>query len=140
MSEVLRPAGRYESVVIHQGIAYVSGQLPRQGNQMQFVGRIGRELTLEEGCEAARLCAARALTVLEQALGGRMRIIRLLRVTGHVSSLEDFTHQSQVLDAASSYFEQELGPQGAHARTACGVYNLPQGAPVCIEVQAAVRD
>ncbi len=140
MSEVLRPGGRYESVVVHQGIAYVSGQLPRMGNELQFVGRIGRELTLEEGCEAARLCAARALHVLEQALGGRMRIIRLLRVTGHVSGLEDFTQQSQVLDAASSYFERELGPQGSHARTACGVYSLPRGAPVCIEIQAAVRD
>ena len=136
----LKPAGHYESVVVHGGIAYVSLQLPRVGNELRFVGRVGRELTTEQGCEAARVCAMRALAVLDNALGSRMRIIRMLRVSGHIAGVEDFTEQSYILDAASVLFERELGPRGAHARSVFGVHALPGGAPVGIEIQVAVHD
>ncbi|HCI1785505.1 RidA family protein, partial [Pseudomonas aeruginosa] len=78
--------GAYQPVVLHAGIAYVSGQLPRQHGELRWTGKVGSELDLEQARQAARLCAARCLQALEEALGGLQRVERLLKVTGYVAS------------------------------------------------------
>ncbi|AYF71004.1 RidA family protein [Pseudomonas aeruginosa] len=132
--------GAYQPVVLHAGIAYVSGQLPRQHGELRWTGKVGSELDLEQARQAARLCAARCLLALEEALGGLQRVERLLKVTGYVASAAGFVQQPAVIDAASEYFDEVLGgARGGHARAAVGVAELPRGAAVEVELIAAVR-
>lgn len=131
--------GLYSPVVVHAGIAYVSGQLPRLNNELQFGGKVGRDVDLRSAREAARLCAHQCLSALEQALGSLDRVERLLKVTGYVACTEDFAQQPAVIDAASALFQERLGDRGAHARAAIGVFSLPRGACVEVELTAAVR-
>lgn len=135
-----RAGGLYSPVVIHQGIAYVSGQLPRLNNQLQFAGRVGAGIDMSTAREAARLCAMQALAALDRELGGLGRLVRLLKLTGYIACTEGFTQQPLVLDAASEYFTEVLGTRGEHARSAIGVLALPHGAAVEVEIMAAVRE
>lgn len=135
-----RPGGLYAPVVIHQGVAHVSGQLPRRDGQLVHWGRVGERVDLADAREAARLCAMQALAALDQELGGLGRLVRLLHLTGYVACTPEFGQQPQVVDAASGYLHDVLGARGAHARAAIGVYALPHGAPVEIVLTAAVRD
>lgn len=109
--------GAYQPVVLHAGIAYVSGQLPRQHGELRWTGKVGSELDLEQARQAARLCAARCLQALEEALGGLQRVERLLKVTGYVASAAGFVQQPAVIDAASEYFDEELGARGGGGGT-----------------------
>ncbi|MBC7942400.1 MAG: RidA family protein [Chitinophagaceae bacterium] len=135
-----RVGGKYSPVVVHQGIAYVSGQLPRLNNELQFAGKAGREIDLPTAREAARLCAMQCLAALDKELGGLHRVVRLLKITGYVASAEGFTDQPLVIDAASEYFDEVLGLRGGHARAAIGVFELPRGASVEVELMSAVRE
>lgn len=100
--------GAYQPVVLHAGIAYVSGQLPRQHGELRWTGKVGSELDLEQARQAARLCAACCLLALEEALGGLQRVERLLKVTGYVASAAGFVQQPAVIDAASEHFAEPL--------------------------------
>ena len=103
-------------MVLHAGIAYVSGQLPRQHGELRWTGKVGSELDLEQARQAARLCAARCLLALEEALGGLQRVERLLKVTGYVASAAGFVQQPAVIDAASEYFDEVLGARRPRPR------------------------
>ena len=135
----LAAGGLYSPVVVHAGIAYVSGQLPRLNNEVQFGGRVGRDIDLATAQAAAELCALQCLSALEKALGSLDRVERLLKITGYVACIENFTQQPIVIDAASAIFLKMLGERGAHARAAVGVAALPRGACVEVELMAAVR-
>lgn len=135
-----QPGGSYLPVVIHDGIAYVSGQLPRLNNELQFLGKVGDDIDLVTAREAARLCAMQCLAALDKELGGLARVVRLLKVNGYVASAVGFTQQPAVIDAASEYFAEVLGARGQHARAAVGVAELPRGAAVEIELMAAIRE
>lgn len=134
-----KPGGNYVPVVIHNGIAYVSGQLPRRGEELLFSGKVGAEVDLATAQQAAALCAELCVTALAEAVGGIERIEQLLRVTGYVASAAGFNAQSQVMNGASDRFVDLLGEAGRHARTSIGVAELPRGATVEIDVIAAVR-
>jgi enamine deaminase RidA (YjgF/YER057c/UK114 family) len=97
------PTRRCSPVVVHNGIAHVSGQLLRIDGQITCLGLLGDTVSLEEGIAAARVCALNALSVLELALGNLDRIERFLRVTGFVASKPAFTQQPKVIDGASTY-------------------------------------
>ncbi len=140
LPEPSRAGGKYQPVVVHKAIAYVSGQLPRRNGELQFPGKVGRDLDVATARDAARLCAMQALAALDQELGGLARLERILRVTGYVACVEGFTDQARVIDAASEYLDEVLGARGAHARAAIGVFELPRGAAVEIEMMAAVRE
>ena len=125
-------------VVVHRSIAHVSGQLPRIDGRITCLGLLGETVSLEEGIEAARVCALNALSVLELALGSLDRIEQFLRVTGFVASKADFTQQPKVIDGASDVFYAVFGDAGRHARSAIGVAALPHGAAVEVELSVAV--
>jgi len=125
-------------VVVHNGVAHVSGQLPRIDGRITCLGVLGDTVSLEEGIQAASVCALNALSVLELALGNLDRIQQFLRVTGFVVSGANFTQQPIVIDGASRIFHSVFGDAGRHARSAIGVTALPHGAAVEVELSVAV--
>ncbi len=127
-----------DSVVVHNGIARTSGQLPRVDGALTCVGALGIDVTTEEGADAAAVCALNALSVLEGSLGTLDRIERVLTVTGYVASAPDFHEQPAVVDGASRVLAEVFGPSGRHTRSAIGVAALPRGGAVEIEVTVAV--
>jgi enamine deaminase RidA (YjgF/YER057c/UK114 family) len=139
LPEAAKPAFNYVPVVVEQGIAYVSGQLPKVGGDVAFTGRLGDSVSLEQGREAAKVCALQALACLEAALGSIDRVSRIVRLTGFVASTPDFFQQPAVIDAASELFVAVFGEAGRHARSAIGVAALPRNSPVELEVVAAIR-
>ncbi len=138
LDRVPQTAALYRPLVLHGTTAYVSGALPFDGpGQLRWRGKVGCELSLEEGKEAARLCAANLLRVLRQELGALTRIHRVLRLGGYVNTAPDFTDQHLVINGASELLVAVLGEAGQHARSAFGVAQLPLGAAV--EVDAVVE-
>jgi enamine deaminase RidA (YjgF/YER057c/UK114 family) len=128
-----------DAVVVHGGVARTSGQLPRIDGQLTCCGTLGTTVTVEEGADAAAVCALNALAVLEVALGSLDRIERVLTVTGYVASAPDFHRQPDVVDGASAVLAAVFGAAGRHTRSAVGVAALPRGGAVEIEVTVAVR-
>jgi enamine deaminase RidA (YjgF/YER057c/UK114 family) len=120
------PAGLYEPFRLDRGTGYLAAQLPSRDGNYVLLGRVGRELTVEQGVEAARLAALSALARIRQALGRFEALRGLLRVDGFVASADDFLDQPRVLDGASHLFVEALGDRGRHARTAFGVPRLPR--------------
>jgi enamine deaminase RidA (YjgF/YER057c/UK114 family) len=140
LPDVKPPAYHYVPVVVHGGIAYVSGQLPWQGDAIEHAGKVERDVTLEQAEEAARRCMLQALAWLNQSLtGGLDEVERALRVTGYVASSPGFDQQPKVIDAASEMLIKVFGPAGHHARSAIGVAELPRNAPVEIEFIFAIK-
>ena len=120
-------------------LVYVSAQLPFIAGELQYVGQVGRNLTLEQGREAAATAALNVLSQLHVALGDFEHLQSLVFVEGHVASAPDFTEQPSVLDGASALFHEVLGERAAHARSAFAPLHLPLGAPVVLVVTAQVR-
>jgi len=132
------PVAAYAPVVIHQGVAYVSGQLPRKGDGL-VKGRIGAGVSIADAKAAARLCAIGVLAVLDQALDGDLdRVIRCLQLSGFVAAPADFEAHSEVINGASELMADVFGAAGVHARAAVGVASLPFGVPVEVSAIFAV--
>ena len=134
------PHDPLDAVVIHDGVARTSGQLPRIDGKLTCLGRLGDGVTVEQGREAAAVCALNALAVLAAALGSLDRISRVLTVTGFVSSAPDFHEQPAVIDGASKVLADVFGEAGRHTRSAVGVASLPRDGAVEIEVTVALGD
>lgn len=133
-----RPAFNYLPVAVNDGVAYISGQLPRQGEGVLHPGKVGAEVTIEQAQESARLCVLYGLAALEEAVGNLDRVTRVLKVTGFVNSAPGFTGQPKVLDGASDLLQSIFGEVGRHARSAVGVGELPRNTPVEVEMIVAV--
>ena len=139
LPDAVAPAFEYVAVVVHGGFAYVSGQIPRAGTQVLMTGKLGAEVSVEEGRKAAQACVLQGLAQLKAELGDLGRVLRIVKVTGFVASAAGFTQQPQVIDAASSLLALAFADAGRHARSAIGVAELPRGVPVEIEMIAAVK-
>jgi enamine deaminase RidA (YjgF/YER057c/UK114 family) len=135
------PAGSYAPVVVHNGIGFVSGQFPLLNGLLDCRGRVGAELTIEQGRHAAVVAALNVLAQIRTTLGGFDRLRGLLRIEGYVASAPGFVAQPRVLDAASDLLVNALGPQlGRHARTAFAVSQLPLDAPIELCATFATND
>jgi enamine deaminase RidA (YjgF/YER057c/UK114 family) len=119
------PAGMYEPFRLDRGVGYLAGQFPAREGKYVLRGRVGAELSVAEGKEAAALTALVVLARIRQALDGFERLRGLLRVDGVVASSDDFLDQPAILEGASEVFLLGLGERGKHARTALGVPRLP---------------
>jgi enamine deaminase RidA (YjgF/YER057c/UK114 family) len=133
------PHDPLDAVVVHDGVARTSGQLPRIDGKLTCLGHLGADVSVEEGREAAAVCALNALAVLEAELGSLDRIARVLTVMGFVASAPDFHEQPAVIDGASKVLADVFGAAGRHTRSAVGVAALPRGGAVEIEVTVALR-
>ena len=131
------PVAAYVPVVVHDRVAYVSGQLPFVDGEL-VKGRLGEDLSVEQGQQAAQACALMILAQLEAAMIPLDRIERVLKVAAFVNSSPDFTDQPKVANGASELLAHVLGAAGRHARSAVGVPALPLGAAVEIEAIIAV--
>jgi enamine deaminase RidA (YjgF/YER057c/UK114 family) len=140
LPEATAPLYHYVPVVIHQGVAYVSGQVPRIDGNVPFTGKVGAEVSVEQARQVAEMCVLKGLSCLKAEIGSLDRIERILKVTGFVQSAPGFSRQSNVLDAASELLERIFGEKGVHARTAIGAAELPSNTPVEIDFIMAIKD
>jgi enamine deaminase RidA (YjgF/YER057c/UK114 family) len=138
LPEVGTPIASYIPMVCSGSLAFVSGQVPADGGQPLWTGRLGDGVVVEDGQKAARLCALRALAVLREGLGSLDRVRRIVKLTVFVASAPDFTQQPTVANAASELFQDVFGEAGQHARSAVGVAALPLGVPVELELIAEI--
>ncbi|MBX3538246.1 MAG: RidA family protein [Chelatococcus sp.] len=140
LPEPAKPAFNYSAVTLHNGIAYVSGQMPKVDGEVRVFGKVGAEVSLETAREEARICILQGLACLAEALGDLNRVDRILKVNGYVASAPGFNAQPKVLDAASDLLVAIFGDAGRHARAAVGVAELPRNAAVEIELIASYTD
>ena len=117
----------------------MSGQLPWRLDGSLPQGKLGAEVSLEQGQEAARLCVLNALSVLKSELGSLDRIARVIKLTGFVASASGFVNQPRVIDGASNLMLEIFAQAGQHARSAVGVAELPRSVPVEIEFVFALK-
>jgi len=129
-----KPLATYVPAVQAGVLLFLSGVLPMRDGQLAFSGKLGRELTVDQGIESARLSLLNALAIVRQELGTLDRITRVVKVVGHVASAEGFVQQPQVLNGASDLLVEIFGEAGRHSRVAVGAAELPRGAPVEIEL------
>lgn len=131
------PVASYVPVVEQGGMVYVSGQLPFVDGAL-VTGRLGENVTLEQGAAAARACGLMILAQL-QAAGVLERVERVVKLGAFISSTGDFTDQPKVANGASDLMSEVFGEAGKHARSAVGVPVLPLGAAVEVDAILAVR-
>lgn len=138
LPEPAAPVASYVAAVEAGGLLHISGQLPfRDGRVM--TGRVGDDVSLEAGQEAARACALMLVAQARAALGGDLgRVRRVVKLGVFVNSTPDFTDQPKVANGASDLMQQLFGEAGRHARAAVGVAALPLGAAVEIDAIFAI--
>ena len=137
--EAPKPVAVYAPGVQVGNFIYTSGQIPLVNGELKFKGKVGKELTMEEGYEAAKICALNCLGVAKSLLGSLDKIERIVKVTGFVNSAPGFTSQPKVIDGASELLGEIFGEKGRHARSAVGVAELPADAAVEVEMIIQVK-
>lgn len=137
--EVTPPLAAYVPAVRAGNLVFVSGQLPMFKGELVFSGKMGRDLNLEQGQEAARLAAINCLAALLQAIGSWDKFEMIVKLTGYIQSSDDFTQQPLVLNGASQLMEDIFGSCGRHSRAALGVNALPLNAACEIELIALIK-
>ena len=121
-------------------LLFVSGQLCHWQGENRFIGKLGREISLEDGKRAARLCGLNLLTQAKAALGDDLdRVVRCVKLVGFVNSMPDFTDQPQVVNGCSELMGEVFGDSGKHARSAVGLAALPGNVAVEVEAVFEVR-
>lgn len=137
LPEAPKPGGTYSPVVVVDGMAYVSGHGPVLPDGTLMSGRVGDDLTLEQGREAARVVGLTILATLRQQLGSLDRIDRIVKVLGMVNASSDFRQHPQVINGFSDLMVEIFGEAGRAARSAVGMGSLPGNIPV--EIEAIIR-
>jgi enamine deaminase RidA (YjgF/YER057c/UK114 family) len=134
-----QPLGAYRAAVQAGSLLFLSGQLPIKDGAIRYKGRVGVELTLEEGRAAAELTALNALAQIRHFLGGFGRLRQIVRLEGYVASAPGFHDQPRVLDGASELLRRVLGDRAGHARSAFAVSQLPAEAAIELIVTAELE-
>lgn len=129
--------GSYVPAVLAGELLFVAGHPPVENGAIKYKGKVGKDVTLEDGRRAAELCIINCLAAARGALGDLDRIERVVKVTGYVNSLADFEKQPDVLNGASDLLEKIWGENGRHARAAVGSISLP--ANIAVEVEAIFK-
>ncbi len=133
MGAAPKAKGNYLPFVTVGDMVYVSGQISQNDDGL-VTGVLGADFTVEQGADAAKLCAISLLTQVKIACNGDLdRLVRVVKLTGFVNSTADFTQQPQVINGASDFLVAALGDAGRHARAAVSAASLPLGVAVEIE-------
>ncbi|MEX1246124.1 MAG: RidA family protein [Thermoanaerobaculia bacterium] len=134
------PGANYVPFVRTGNLVFLTGQISQWNGERRFIGKLGREFEVEQGKQAARLCALNLIAHVRAALDGDLdRVVRCVRIAGFVNSVPEFVSQSQVLNGASDLFVEVFGDAGRHARMAVGVSALPYDVAVEVEGVFEVR-
>ena len=134
LPEVAKPAGAYVPAVQSGNLVFTAGQIPLVEGKLVATGKVGKEISVEQAKDIARICALNALAAIKGVVGDLDRVKKVVKVVGFVASTPDFTQQPQVINGASELLEQIFGENGIHARSAVGVAVLPLDAPVEVEL------
>ena len=134
-----KPLGAYVEAVQVGNLLFVSGALPLQGGVPKFIGRLGGELSIEEGKSAARLAALNALALVRQHLGSLDQVERVGQLTVTLATTPDFQDHPKVADGASELFAEVFGADRVPTRTVSGVTSLPKGACVVVLITLALN-
>lgn len=134
LPEAGKPIASYVTSVRTGNLLFTAGHIPYNDGKSRLAGKVGRDLTVEEGNMVARNVALNCLATVKASLGDLDKVKRIVKVLGMVNSTDDFKDQPKVMNGASDLLVQIFGEKGKHARSAVGVSSLPMGAPVEIEM------
>ena len=134
------PVANYVNAVRVGNLLYLAGKGPQKADNTYITGKVGKDLTIEQGYEAARLTAIAHLAVLKNELGSLNKVKRIVKVLGMVNCTEDFKDQPKVINGYSDMMVEIFGEKGKHARSAVGMVALPFNMAVEVEVIVEVED
>lgn len=134
------PKGVYVTSVEVDGMLYTAGSSCFEAGQLKYQGKVGSDLSIEQGRDAARCTMLNLLSVVKQQIGDLDKIERVVKVVGFVASAPGFGNQPEVLNGASKLLGEVLGERGKHARSVVGVNELPMNTPIEIEMIVKVED
>ena len=134
------PVANYVNAVRVGNLLFLAGKGPTKADNSYITGKLGRDLTIEQGYEAARLTAISHLAVLKGELGSLNKVKRIVKVLGMVNCTEDFKDQPKVINGYSDLMVEIFGAKGKHARSAVGMYALPFNMAVEVEVVVEVEE
>ena len=140
LPEAATPVANYVPAVQSGNMLYISGQLPLWDGQRRHIGKLGADISVEDGQSAARLCGLNIVAQAKAALGDLDRVARVVKLVGFVNSTPDFTDQPPVVNGASDLMVEVFGDKGRHSRSAVGVAALPLGVAVEVEAILEVTD
>ena len=129
----------YDPITVHERTAYLAGQIPKHGGGLVCTGLVGREVSVDQAKEAARICALQALAWLNHSAGGLGNVERILQLNCFVAHADGFDGISDIADVASGVFIEAFGEAGRHPRSVIGARSLPRNSPVLINLVAALR-
>ncbi len=129
-----KPVATYIPAVLTGQLLFLSGVVPFRDGKLVLEGKLGKDLTVEQGYEAARIALLNALAIVRSELGSLDRVAKVVRLIGYVASAEGFTQQPAVINGASDLLVRIFGEAGRHARAAVGAAGLPLDAPVELEL------
>ena len=135
-----KPVANYVGAVRTGNLVFLSGKISKDKDGELIKGKLGSDLTIKQGYEAARMCGVAQLSALKAELGDLNNVVRIVKVTGFVNSDPDFTDQSKVVNGFSDLMVEVFGERGKHARAAVGMASLPLGVAVEVEMIVEVRD
>jgi enamine deaminase RidA (YjgF/YER057c/UK114 family) len=138
LPDVPKPVAAYVPFTQSGDLVFTSGQIAIAGGEIKYKGKVGADLSLEEGYQAARLCAINNLAVLKAAAGSLDKIAQIVKVVVFVNSAAGFTAQPKVANGASELFVEVFGEKGRHARSAVAAPELPLDTAVEVEVIARI--
>ncbi|MBM3416200.1 MAG: RidA family protein [Bacteroidetes bacterium] len=133
------PVANYVNAVRVGNLLFLAGKGPNKPDGSYVTGKVGKDLTIEQGYEAARLTAISHLAVLKTELGSLNKVKRIVKVLGMVNCTDDFKDQPKVINGYSDLMVEIFGEKGKHARSAVGMYALPLGIAVEVEVIVEVE-
>lgn len=135
-----KPIANYVKYVRTGNLIFLAGHGPTKADGTNITGKVGKDLTIEQGYEAAKVTALSLIATLKDALGGNLgKVKRIVKVNGYVNCLPDFTEQPKVINGCSDLLVQIFGEKGKHARAAMGMVALPNNIAVEIEMVVEVE-
>jgi enamine deaminase RidA (YjgF/YER057c/UK114 family) len=140
LARATSPIANYVNAVRTGNLLYLSGKGPGLPGAPMPVGKVGRDLTIEQGYVYARETGLNLIAVMKAELGDLDRVKRIVKVLGMVNATPEFGHQPEVINGCSDLFVEVFGERGRHARSAVGMGSLPRGIPVEIEVIVEVEE
>jgi enamine deaminase RidA (YjgF/YER057c/UK114 family) len=138
--EVAKPLAAYIPAKKVDNLVFTSGQVPLVKGELKYVGKVGQDLSEEEGQKAAEICALNCLAAIKGVVGSLDKIEEIIKLTVFVNNKEGFSAQPKVANGASELIGKIFGDRGLHARSAVGVSGLPINAPVEIEMIVKIKE
>jgi enamine deaminase RidA (YjgF/YER057c/UK114 family) len=137
LPEVDKPIGTYVQSARSGNLLFISAKYPKENGRLKYVGKIGREITIDQGMEAARLAALGVLATAKQAVEDLDRVRRVVQIVGYIAAAPGYLDAFNVMEGASEVFVRALGERGKHTRLVQGVHELPHNA--CLQLQAVLE-